>query len=139
MFDLLSKTEMVTNMDKTMTVASRRIGLVASNIANIDTPEYKTRDFPFHEVLKDVLANRRMHSLPMARTHPKHFSTVETGTLPYALDRAVTTYERNDFNDVNLDSENMKLARTQGTYTQATMFTQTAIKRVLNAIREGAK
>jgi len=139
MFDLLSKNDMVTTMDKTMTVASRRMGLVASNVANIDTPGYRTRDFPFHEVLKDVLDDKPGQSLPMSRTHPRHMFGAETRTLPYALDRAVTTYERNDLNDVNIDKENMKIMQTQGTFSQATLFAQTAIRKVLSAIRDGGR
>jgi flagellar basal-body rod protein FlgB len=157
MFDLLSKNQMVTTMDKAMTVASRRAGLVASNMANIDTPGYRTRDFPFHEVLKDVLCDKQGQQLPMtrthpwhfhgqgcqtqpmARTHPRHFNGQGSETLPYALDKAVVSWERNDGNDVNLDKENMKLMQTQGVYTQAALFTQTAIRRVLNAIRDGGK
>ena len=139
MFDLLSKNNMVNMMDKTMTVASRRMGLVASNLANIDTPEYRERDFPFHEVLQNVLCNNKGQDLPMVRTDPRHFCGTATDALPYALDGAISAYERNDLNDVNLDKENMKLMQTQGTYSQATLFTQSAIKRVLTAIREGAK
>jgi len=139
MFDLLSKNDMVNTMDKTMLVASRRAGLVASNLSNIDTPGYRTRDFPFHEVLKGVLDGKNGQSLPMARTHPMHMSCCGKGALPYALDKAVSMYERNDGNDVNLDKEGMKLMQTQGTYSQAALFAQSAIKRVLNAIREGAK
>jgi flagellar basal-body rod protein FlgB len=139
MFDLLSKNDMVTTMDKTMLVASRRAGLVASNLSNIDTPGYRTRDFPFHDVLKDVLENKGGHSLPMTRTHPMHMFGFGKEALPYALDKAITMYERNDGNDVNLDKEGMKLMQTQGTYSQAAMFTQSAIRRVFGAIREGAK
>jgi len=139
MFDLLSKSDMVNTMDKTMIVASRRMGLVASNIANIDTPDYRTRDFPFHEVLKDVLDEKPGQALPMVRTHPRHMGSPDSTTLPYALDRAITKYERNDGNDVNLDSENMKLMQTQGTYSRAALFSQTGIRRILNAIREGGR
>jgi flagellar basal-body rod protein FlgB len=139
MFDLLSKNDMVHTMDKTMLVASRRAGLVASNLSNIDTPGYMTRDFPFHEVLKDVLDGNGRHPLPMARTHPMHMFGCGKDALPYALDRAITAYERNDGNDVNLDKEGMKLMQTQGTYSQAAMFTQSAVRRVFSAIREGAK
>ena len=139
MFDLLTGNQMVTTMDKAMTVASRRVGLVASNLANIDTPDYRTRDFPFHEVLREALCDNRGQSLPMSRTHSMHMGGSQGELPPYALDRVITSYERNDGNDVNLDKESMKLMQTQGAYTQAAMFTQTAIKRVLAAIREGAK
>jgi flagellar basal-body rod protein FlgB len=141
MFDLLSKNDMVNTMDKTMLVSARRQGLVASNLSNIDTPGYRTRDFPFHEVLKDVLDGEGKHrrSLPMARTSQMHMFGDGTRPLPYAIDKAITMYERNDANDVNLDKEGMKLMQMQGTYSQAALFTQTALKRVFGAIREGAK
>ncbi len=139
MFDLLSKNDLVNTMDKTMLVSSRRTGLVASNLSNIDTPGYRTRDFPFHEVLKEVLDNKSGHSLPMAHTHPMHMLGGPTTPLPYALNRAISMYERNDGNDVNLDKEGMKLMQMQATYTQASQFTQSALKRVYGAIREGAK
>jgi flagellar basal-body rod protein FlgB len=139
MFDLLSKNDMVNTMDKTMLVSARRQGLVASNLSNIDTPGYRSRDFPFHEVLKDVLDGKNRKTLPMAHTNPMHMLGDGTRPLPYALDRAITMYERNDGNDVNLDKEGMKLMQMQGTYSQAALFAQTALKRVFGAIREGAK
>ena len=45
MFDVLSDNAMIRTMDRSMTLATRRLGLIASNLANIDTPGYRTRDF----------------------------------------------------------------------------------------------
>ena len=157
MFDLISKSNMVTTMDKAMTVASRRMGLVASNLSNIDTPFYRARDLPFHETLQAMLGNNesgqelptvRTHTshmprtgvCPLVRTHPLHLCPVQNDTVPpFNINQAITAYERNDLNDVNLDDENIKLMKTQGTYSQAAAFTQSAIKRIFTAIREGAK
>jgi flagellar basal body rod protein FlgB len=58
---------------------------------------------------------------------------------PFSVQRDFSAYERNDFNDVNLDDENVKLMKTQGVYAQASAFAQSAIRRILNAIRDGAK
>ncbi|MCL1907767.1 MAG: hypothetical protein FWG12_00175 [Holophagaceae bacterium] len=160
MFDLISKNNMVTTMDKAMTVASRRMGLVASNLSNIDTPFYRARDLPFHETLKAMLGEAdndlgqespgirthpshlpRAGACPLVRTHPLHLCPVQDTTAPppFNIHQAITAYERNDFNDVNLDDENIKLMKTQGTYSQAAAFTQSAVKRIFTAIREGAK
>jgi flagellar basal-body rod protein FlgB len=140
MFDLLSKNDMVHTMDKAMTVASRRMALVASNLSNIDTPEYRTRDLPFNETLLAILNNEYRQPLPMTRTHPMHLSGINDNATPFSsVDQVCSAYERNDGNDVKLDKETMKLMQTKGSFSQATLFTQSAIRRVFTAIREGAK
>ena len=58
------------------------------------------------------------------------FSTVFSGGSRPA-------YERNDGNDVNLDQENMKLMRAQATYQLASNFAQTAVRKILQTIRDG--
>jgi flagellar basal-body rod protein FlgB len=139
MFDLLSSNEMLNTMDKAMTVASRRMALVASDLANIDTPFYRAKDLPFHEPLQAMLDDGSGQHLPIARTHPNHFTNVKPPPPPFTVQRDLSSYERNDFNDVNLDEENVKLMKTQGVYGQATAFAQAAIKRVLTAVRDGGK
>jgi flagellar basal-body rod protein FlgB len=142
MFDLLANNDMVNTMDKAMTVASRRMALVASNLANIDTPFYRAQDLPFHETLIKALEDEDVgHPLHLVRTHPMHIlgHDCRTSLLFSDTDKANSAYERNDFNDVNLDKENMKVMQTQGTYIQASTFTQSALKRVFYAVREGAK
>ena len=139
MFDLISTNSMVNTMDKAMTVASRRMALITSNVANIDTPYYRARDLPFEETLQAEIRGDKRQTLPMAITHPMHQLPSFENTSPYPIDKAVTQYERNDFNDVNLDDEMTKLVRTSSAYNTASTFTQTAIKRIFTAIREGAK
>ena len=140
MFDLLSKNDMVNTMDKALTVASRRMSLVASNVANIDTPGYQTRDLPFHETLKAILNNEHRQALPMSRTHARHIPSPRDNASPFSsVNQVVNAYERNDGNDVNLDKETMKIMQTRGTYNQAALFTQSAIRRVFTAIREGGR
>ncbi|HEU17914.1 MAG TPA: flagellar basal body rod protein FlgB [Deltaproteobacteria bacterium] len=50
---------------------SRRHKIVASNIANIDTPQYTAKDLVFHMELDDAL---RRHDKPVVvRSNEKHF------------------------------------------------------------------
>jgi flagellar basal body rod protein FlgB len=48
-------------------------------------------------------------------------------------------FERNDLNDVNLDQQTMLLAKTQEIYQLSSNFAQAELRRVLGAIRDGAK
>ena len=47
MFDLTSGNAMIQTMDLSMSLAAKRQTLIASNLANLDTPGYRTRDFSF--------------------------------------------------------------------------------------------
>ena len=58
MFDLTSGNGMIQAMDRGLTLASRRQTLIASNLANLDTPGYRTRDFSFEGALKSALAGQ---------------------------------------------------------------------------------
>lgn len=139
MFDLLSTNPMISTMDKSMTLASQRMGLIASNLANIDTPGYHTRDFDFQAALKQELDRTEGASMPVARTHSMHFPSTPSASQPSSSDPIRPSYERNDGNDVNLDRENMLLAKTQSTYQLSSNFAQTELRRIYQAIRDSAK
>ncbi|MBP1626263.1 MAG: flagellar basal-body rod protein FlgB [Holophagaceae bacterium] len=139
MFDLLSSNPMITTMDRSMTLANRRLGLIASNMANLDTPGYHTKDFSFEAALKQEVNNLSGNSLPIQRTHANHLSVTSSGSLPRTTDPIRPNYERNDGNDVSLDRESMLLARTQGNYVLSSNFAQSELRRLLQAIKDGAK
>ena len=139
MFKLVESNPMLQTMERSMTLATRRMGLIASNMANIDTPGYRTRDFSFEAALKSEISNLSGNSLPIARTHAGHLSVSSSGMLPATNDPIRPNYERNDGNDVSLDRESMLLARTQVNYSLSSSFAQTEIRRLLQAIKEGAK
>jgi len=82
---------------------SERHKLIASNIANIDTPNYRPKDIiVFKEELKALIGNGT--GITMARTREKH--------LPESsISRDKADFEVVDIGEsVNLDSEMAKLA-----------------------------
>lgn len=130
---------MIQAMDQSMTLASRRMQLIASNLANLDTPGYRTQDFNFQAALKQALGDAPGQLLPMARTHPGHLAPSGLGNLPPAEEPIRPAYERNDGNDVNLDRETMLLARTQSAYQLSAQLAQGELRKLLTAIREGGR
>lgn len=124
-------------MDQSMTLASRRMALIASNMANIDTPGYHTKDFDFNGVLKNELAQLDGNQLPMTRTNPKHFPVISSATLPASTDGVRPNYERNDGNDVSLDRESRMLAQTQIAYQLSSNFAQLELRKIRTMIRDG--
>ncbi len=136
MFDLVSVNPMIQSMDRSMGLATQRMALIASNLANIDTPGYRTRDFDFNAVLKEELAKLDGNQLPISQTHPKHFPLGSSSSLPPGSTSARPAWERNDGNDVNLDRETMLLARTQSAYQAAASFAMVEIRKVRQAITD---
>lgn len=135
MYDFLSKNNLLNLADRAMGLAVRRQALIASNLANIDTPGYRTQDLDFEQALKAALGQGQGQSLPMARTHDSHLGG------DFEVSMAVThpgkpVSERNDGNDVSLDRESMLLARTQSNYQVAALLAQGELRKMRLAITE---
>lgn len=136
MFDLISSNALLQSMDKSMTLATKRLELIASNMANIDTPGYRTQDFDFQGALKNELAKLDGNQMPISQTHPKHFPIGTSSSLPPTTDEVSPNYERNDGNDVSLDRESLMLARTQNAYTLSSNFAQLELRKIRQLIRD---
>lgn len=126
---------MVQTMDRSMGFAARRLDLIAGNLANLDTPGFRTRDFDFHSAMKEAMAGVSGQNLPLARTHAGHLGPSQGQGVP-AAQEVTTGQERNDGNNVSLDRETMLLSRTQSNYVLASTFLQGEVRRTLTAIRD---
>lgn len=136
MFDLVSNNPLLQAMDKSMSLATKRMELIASNMANIDTPGYHTQDFDFQGALKNELDKLDGNQMPITQTHPKHFPISPSASLPPTNDAIQPNYERNDGNDVSLDRESLLLARTQNAYTLSSNFAQLEMRKIHQLIRD---
>ena len=85
MFDLTSGNAMIQTMDLSMSLASRRQTLIASNLANLDTPGYRTRDFSFEGAMKSALAGQ-ISPTSLVTTNPMHMQGSTSGSLPPTTD-----------------------------------------------------
>jgi flagellar basal-body rod protein FlgB len=96
-----------------MNLLSLRQKLVASNIANADTPGYRTRDFDFQSEFQDAAGG------------DPHVTGV--AGLPV----------KNDGNDVNLDREARLLAENALRFQMASNLMRSELRVVRSAITEG--
>lgn len=97
-----------------MDMLAARQKLVASNMANADTPGYKARDIDFQHEFRSLLKGEEP-------------STIEVDGLQ----------TRNDGNNVSLDREARILAENALRFNVATNLIRTQIQSVRNAIKEG--
>jgi flagellar basal-body rod protein FlgB len=138
MFDLVSNNPMLQMMDRSMTLSTRRMTLIAGNLANIDTPNYKTKDFSFEDAFKQSMADLDRQLSPSSSS-PSYFPASSAPAVSISDPASGPTYERNDLNDVNLDQQTMLLAKTQNIYQLSSNFAQNELRTVLGAIRDAAK
>lgn len=102
-------------------VTTDRQQVVASNLANLDTPGYHVKDINFQSALRQALNEETTGA-------PADPSTVEVEGLP----------ERPDGNNVNMDRESMLLSQTQLQYQMGVQLVKEEFHRLLTAIKEGS-
>ncbi len=82
---------------------SERAELLASNIANADTPHYKAKDIDFASALNQAKSDLNRQSL--ARTHQSHFSFESEMRFADAKYRVPSQPDTGDGNSVDIQVE----------------------------------
>ena len=102
------------SLERYMDLLGMRQKLVASNIANADTPGYKTKDFDFQQEFRSLIA----------------------GGTPNITEVTGLTV-KNDGNNVDLDRESRLLSENAMRFNVASSLMRTEIREVRDAIAEG--
>lgn len=90
--------------------------VISGNIANINTPGYKTKDLVFEDELNKNINNS--NSLQMYQTNRNHIPTINssnTMTSP-RLTEVKGLEEQNDGNNVNLDTQMSEMSKNKILY-----------------------
>jgi flagellar basal-body rod protein FlgB len=103
-------------------VLTDRQQMIASNMANIDTPGYRTKDLNFQAAMRRVMNVDGTQN--EATFEP---ASVETSGLP----------ERPDGNNVSVDRESLLLAQTQLQFQLGVQLVKSQMHMVLSAIKDG--
>jgi flagellar basal-body rod protein FlgB len=117
-----------------MTRLSQRLEVINSNVANIDTPDYKTKDISFHATMQELLTD---NSLELRKTSPEHIEgwiAMPMQAQPFEEQGLI---ERVDRNNVSLDNEMQKLSKTSFGYALISQFLKSKFRTLANSISEG--
>ena len=98
-------------LDKAADASWTRETLIANNIANVDTPGYKRQDIDFQSVLQDELGRCKHVSLD----HKINNADLTQLNPQVYTDHSGFSY-RLDWNNVDIDTENVELASEQLKY-----------------------
>jgi flagellar basal-body rod protein FlgB len=110
---------------------SQRAKVLASNIANADTPNYQAKDFDFSQALSQATTQS---SAAPARTHPAHLPATSAADPAPALQYRQPLQAALDGNTVDLDTERAAFAENSVRYEATLRFLNNQIKTMLSAI-----
>lgn len=131
---------MATTLDKTLQfqqsalrIQEARQELIASNIANADTPGYQARDIDFRSALSNAVQARQA-TLPLATPASQHLSaTTSNGVGAPLLYRSVVQPSA-DGNTVNMDTERAQYAESAVQYQASLRIGGQQIKDILSVL-----
>jgi len=123
-------------LQKGLSASWSRNAAIRNNIANVETPGFKASDVEFETLLAQSMQGSGFRG---AKTHPKHIDIGPRG-LPAFEARLVKRDDlsmRMDGNNVDIESENVKLAQNSLYYNTLMEKLNSEIRRLRAAISEG--
>lgn len=127
-----------------LSLRAERQQVLASNIANADTPNYKARDFDFRAALQGAMGQTATAAVaqggvPAAASHPRHLAVASAtaGSTPsgQALLYRTPRQDSIDGNSVELDAERAQFADNALRYEASLSAVNGRIKSLLTVIQ----
>ena len=131
MGNTISDAAITAALGQQMTRAVARQALAAGNLANLDTPGYRTKEVQFSDLLSSEL-----EAGSLAATNGRHFGTM-AGAAGAEATEATGLAERRDGNNVQLDRELLGMTRAAGDFSAAQTVLAAKFRLVRYAINEG--
>jgi flagellar basal-body rod protein FlgB len=106
-------------LHRNMDVALLRREVIANNIANADTPNFKRTEVNFESELKRALESEKVEYMPGFKTHEKHMPFYRPVDYRSVKPRRVLDYlstSQNNGNNVDIEQEMMGAMHNQLNY-----------------------
>jgi flagellar basal-body rod protein FlgB len=116
-----------------LTLRAERQRVIASNIANADTPGYQARDFRFADALQSAAGTSRAAS-GLAATASGHLPGLSGGPGQPVLQYRQPEQMSLDGNTVDMDRERANFADNAVRYESTVRFINDQLRRVMSAI-----
>ena len=118
-----------------LNLRAARQELLASNIANADTPNYKAKDIDFASALQGALSGSTA-KLPLVATSPSHLAGMTGESIMGAPVKYRTALQPSaDGNTVDMDVERAQFADNALRYEASVKFVSDKVKDVLAALQ----
>ncbi len=122
-------------LERVINIAQQRHTHIASNISNLDTPNYRAKDIDFKTALAKALESG--HGANLVRTNPGHIDSMMNSA--HRVEPFEEKGEWTGFNWVNIDKEMTRLTENNLIYRTATEILLRKIAKFKEVIREGGR
>lgn len=130
----------LTLLEKGLDLRTQRNGILASNLANRETPGFRAQDLVFGKELDQALHSDRPG--PLKTSDPRHFSGAEHKPIKNVHGTQINSFNPDpnmNGNTVDLDKEMSKLAENQVMYQALSQMTSWKFRMLKSAITEGGR
>ena len=130
----------IKTLEKSLDIRARKHEVIVSNIANVDTPNYKAFELIVEDELANMDSNKNLNNL--TKTHPLHLSAKsqnDDNFTTYRLQLSEEVSLRGDGNTVNMEKEMAELAETNIMYRTSANILSQKFQSIIKAIYMGKK
>ena len=120
--------------DDALIIRGKRASVLASNIANADTPNYKARDIDFQSILKQA-NNQQTSSLSMVNTNLDHIKLNSGSNSSVLLKYRNPLHASLDGNTVDSHVEQSKFSQNAIQYQTSFTFLNSSVRGIIKALR----
>ncbi len=118
-----------------LNVHSKRLGLLANNLANADTPGFKARDIDFRAAMQQAVSAQQTRTSGLKQTHEKHLQSQARYLATETGFRTPTQPDTGDGNTVDAAVEMAHYAQAAQQYQTSLTFLNGKIRSLLSVIR----
>jgi flagellar basal-body rod protein FlgB len=122
-------------LEKGLDAAWTRNQVISNNIANVDTPNFKSSKVEFESVFKDALENEGFAAKTTREKHMRFTNDIDS-VMPEIVQDSTTSL-RTDGNNVDIDYENAELAKNTIYYNTLIEKINSEFSRLKLAITDG--
>lgn len=123
---------LINDLSFALNVSAAKNRVIAENIANIDTPFYKSKNIDFKKTMEEYFSGGKR--LPLLTTHERHIEKLHGGNNLIKIENRNSPSLRNDENDVNIDLEMYELSANGVLYSELSQLTGLQFTKLKSAI-----
>jgi flagellar basal-body rod protein FlgB len=116
-------------LEQLLSYASKRQQALASNIANLDTPGYRAKDYTFESALDS--------SMTLATSSDRHIAPVQNTSSARVFE--VESKEKPNGNNVDIDRELTEITKNGVEYVTLVQYLNQKIRTLRTAITDGGR
>ncbi|ADD02502.1 flagellar basal-body rod protein FlgB [Thermoanaerobacter mathranii subsp. mathranii str. A3] len=123
-------------LQKGLYAATVRNNVIANNIANVNTPNFKRSEVKFENILKDAINGTKLRGYI---TNPKHIpiGPPPVDSIQPEIVQVNNTSMRLDGNNVDIDAEMANLAKNQLYYYALVQRVSGELNSIMTAVKDG--